>query len=61
MTASSGLPNRSRLNPTSPEWYGWFWTVVTALMFVWAFLIAFGEGKPYSWLIAVLLVIQLGL
>ena len=61
MTTSSGLPNRSRLNPTSPEWYGWFWTIVTALMFVWAFIIAFGEGKSYSWLIAVLLVIQLGL
>ena len=34
---------------------------MTALMFVWAFVIAFGDGKPYSWIIAVLLVVQLGL
>ncbi len=61
MATSSNLPSRSRLNPTSPEWYGWFWTIVTALMFVWAFVIAFQEGKPFSWLIAFLLAIQLGL
>ncbi len=61
MTSSSGSPIRSRLRPLNTEWYGRFWTAVTVLMFVWAYLVAFDDVKPYSWLVAVLLTVQLGL
>ncbi len=63
MASSSGSPNRqptrSRLRPLNTEWYGWFWTVVTALMFAWAYILAFDGAKQYSWLVAGLLTIQL--
>lgn len=65
MTPSSNSPNRltsrSRVSPLNTEWYGWFWAVVTLLMFVWAFIITFSDGRPYAWPIAVMLVIQMAL
>ncbi len=61
MSSSPTPPKRSRLRLANTEWYGWFWTVVTVLMFIWAFGIAFSGDRPYAWLVGSLLALQLGL
>ncbi|MBL8093444.1 MAG: sensor histidine kinase [Anaerolineales bacterium] len=59
MFPSPGSPSPTRLRPVNAEWYGWFWTVVTVLMYIWAFWIVFDSARPYAWLVATLLTIQL--
>ncbi len=61
MSPSSGPPIRSRLPQVKTEWYGWFWTVVTVLMFIWAYGIVINGDRPYAWLVGILLAVQLTL
>jgi len=61
MTQSSTSSTASRPGLANTAWYGWFWTVVTVLMYIWAYWIAFNGARPYAWLVAALLTIQLTL